>query len=444
MNNINTPFVYHHATHEVLKSLHTAHDSNNISLACATEVLEQIAYKKEGYYRHEPSDENVLKYVSSASNEQLVGQWARCALYSCIDPSAFQHADIQTVLDGFPPQKSMGNSQVHLQYLDHTVFQGSAWDLMMDMLLVPQSPDQTYRLSRHVIKWATNMRIHGIVEMPQASSSEKWQHVWKCISSRTKQIEHVFGNSERSCNEKADFRTALCDIMPYLFTSEELALEMAASAAWQTWVKYVALTNTSDLNKIASAIIGSPLDISTKKQLGSHLKSLVETEALKNMLENIPSQTIIQGLWKSYFAFAEGCGFTTQKAVDLQKNNFKAGLTNNVSSTLVMGRYLPLFKAIPDFESVFLEMPVALWEKHKLGKSVSADKCWIVLQKHNIVPSTVHWNMVEEELKNFKSYTDKNVAHEKLKSLLQNYRLRQEIMDTVQPQIQPAPNRRRM
>lgn len=445
MKNIYTPFTPEYATHDVLKSLQPVGELNNISLSMAAEVLEHLAYKKEGYYRYEVSHKDVLQYASSASDSQRVGQWARCALYACIDRNAFVHGDIQSIVEGFPSTKPMSGSHICLRYLNHTVFEGSAWDLMMDMLLVPQSAHSTTRLSRPVVKWATNIRNHGFVELPAASVSEKWQHVWESISSRSQQVERVFANAKKfNKPEEPDFRTALCDIIPHLLVNEQIALEMAASSVWQNWIKHVASNSPVDLEKLASAIVGAPLDIATKKQLGGHLKALVGTEILKNSLKKFPSQTIIQGLWKSYFAFAEGCGITTEGAIEIQKNNFKAALTNNVNSTLVMDRYLPLFKNMTGFEEAFLEMPFALWKKSKMVKSVPVSTSWGILQKHDVIPPTLNWDMVQDELKDLTHYTNEEEAQEKLSSLVQNHRLRREIMSTIEPQVQTTPTRRRM
>lgn len=445
MKNIYTPFAPEYATPDVLKSLKPVGELNTISLAIAAEVIEQLAYKKEGYYRYEVSNKSVLQYAATSSDSQRVDQWARCALYACIDHSAFNYGDIQTILEGYPSAKPMSGSHICLQYLDQMVFEGSAWDLIMDMLLVPQLPTQTTRVSRPIVRWATNVRNHGFVELPTASVSEKWQHVWEALSSRSQEVEKVFANPKKfKKSEEQNFRTALCDIMPHLLVNERIALEMAASTVWQTWIRYVSSHNPADLEKLASSIVGAPLDIATKKQLGGHLKALVGTETLTNTLKKFPSQTIIQGLWKSYFAFAEGCGITTEKSIELQNNNFKAALTNNVNSTLVMDRYLPLFKNTPGFEYAFLEMPFALWKKSKMVKSNPVEKAWAILQKHDVIPPTLCWEVVEDELKHLSHYQDEEEAQQKLNSLVQNHRLHQEIMNTVASEVQSAPTRRRM
>lgn len=444
MKNIYTPFTFEYATHEVLKSVKPVGEINEISLSIAAEVIEHLAYKKEGYYRYEVSNKSVLQYADASSDSQRVGQWARCALYACIDHSAFNYGDTQTILEGFPSAKPMSSSHICLQYLDQMVFEGSAWDLIMDMLLVPQLPTQTTRVSRPLLRWATNVRNHGFVEIPSASVSEKWQHVWESLASRSQEVERVFSNPKKFKKPKEqDFRTALCDIMPHLFVNEQIALEMAASSVWQTWIKHISSHSPADLKKLASAIVGAPLDMATKKQLGGHLKALIGSETLTDMLKNFPSQTIIQGLWKSYFAFAEGCGISAENSIEIQKNNFKAALTNNVNSTLVMDRYLPLFKNTPGFEYTLEEMPFALWKKSKLVKSNTVGKSWAILQKHNLIPPTLSWDMVEDELKHLSHYQDEDEAQQKLRSLVQNHRLRQELVNTVASEVH-APTRRRM
>lgn len=441
MKNIYTSLVIEYVRPDVLKSLQPACDVDCLPLPAAAELIENIAYQKVGYQTYEITNKIITGYAKSASDSQLVGQWARCALYACVDPNAFHHADIRLLVEGFPSKNSMSASHVKLEYLDHVVFEGSAWDLMMDMLIVPQMADQTNRLSQSIIKWLKNGHNHGLVEMPKASSAIKLQHLWDSIVSRTEEISHMFSAQN---TQKLSFRTSLCDVMPHFFTSEELVVQITASALWQHWVKYTALTNPSGLGKIASAIIGAPLDTAIKKQIGGHLKSIVDTEVLKRALKDFPPQTVIQGLWKSYFAFADGCGITPETAIDLHKENFKAALVNNVTSTLVMDRYLPLFKKTPGFEDAFLEMPFALWKKNKMLKSVPAGKSWGILQKHDIIPQTLRWEMVEEELKHLTKYTDEEQAQHMLNSLVQNHRLRQEIMNTVASEVQTAPTRRRM
>ncbi len=58
--------------------------------------------------------------------------------------------------------------------------------------------------------------------------------------------------------------------MPHLFNSEELVLQLVADPHFQNWIKHVAITTPKDVVKLLDAIIGAPLDVATKQQLGGH------------------------------------------------------------------------------------------------------------------------------------------------------------------------------
>lgn len=401
--------------------------------------MENLGYNKNPYTYQRDQHTEAMIYAKSASDFELVGQWARCALHACVDNNSFPHADMRTILNGFPLETQMSQTHTKLEYLDHTVFEGSAWDLVIDMLLIPQSPEETYRLSYVIFSWLTNSRHHGFVEKPGASPQEKSCYLWECVTRRPNAFKNAF-----NLQMGAKTRTPLCDIIPHLFNSEELALQLMADPHFQNWIKCAAVSTPTDVVKMLDTIIGAPLDVATKQKLGGHLTSLVGSDVMKLAINRIPRTKIVQGLWKSYFAVANGCGVDMKQAIESQIQAFREAIPNNASSTLVMDRYLPAFKMLEDFQYIVNDIPFALWKKSCAPKTLPPDKAWLVLQKHDVVPQTLTWDTVQGELKGLESYTHEQQAYEKLHALVQNHRLRQEILTTIESQTPTPTTRRRM
>lgn len=445
-----TPFITPYATADVGRYVHPS-ASKPLSLKNAAEIMENLGYNKNGYTTYRDERSEAMMYARSASADELVGQWARCALHACMDKNSFHHADIRTILNGFPIEKPMSQTHTKLKYLDHTVFEGSAWDLIVDMLLVPQKHDQTHRLSESVISWLTNNRNHGLIEKPGVSSQEKSKYLWECIVQRAAAFDNAFNPKMAFQQQNAEYapdcapyRTSLCDIMPHLFNSEEFVLQLVADPHFQNWIKHVAITTPKDVVKLLDAIIGAPLDVATKQQLGGHLTSLVGTEAVKSAINKLPRTKIVQGLWKSYFAVAQGCGVDMKQAIGRQINAFREAIPNNAHSTLTMDRYLPVFKQLEDFQYIVQNIPFVLWKKSNAPKTLPMDKAWAVLQKHDVVPPTLAWSEIQDELKGLESYTHEQQAQETLLALVQNHRLKQELLKTIESEAPQPTTRRRM
>ena len=436
-----TPFLPEYATSDVALNVQPFNAANQpLGLKKAGKVLEFFAYKKMRYPHQAYTDEHIASYIDQASADELLGQWARCAVQACTPKASNSYTDVHTILKGYPLSQSMSQSFTKLEYLQHTVFEGSAWDLLMDMLLIPQDPQQKGILSNTLWDWCTQPNHVFFVEKADASSSEKMQHLWDGVKKRSTQFLKIWSTYT---DVGAPKRTALCDIVPKLFTDEEMAFKLVADPLFHTWLTSACNTRKTYISMLLNSVIGSSMDVSRKTALVQHLSSITSQDVIQKAFEYVPSQKIGMGLWKSHFAVAKGCGLSEQQAVMLNAPAFAQSLENNVTSPFMMDRYLPIFKELDTISPVLPDLPYFLWKKSISPNAISMEKPWGVLQKHGVAPKSLAWDVVQDELKDLHSYKNAEQAQMVLNALVQSHRLHEEISNAIEP-VQISTQRRRM
>lgn len=444
--NTHTPFTQEYATSEVAKNLQpfNASGKHPLSLKKAEKVLSVFAQKKMWYpEKSRPNtdeQQHILSYIKQASEDELLGQWARCAINAYAPKMPGSHLNIHMVISGYPLTHSMSQSFTKLEYMKSTVFEGSAWDLILDMLVVPQDPEQIPHLSRAILDWCTTNNS-GINEKPNYSSPEKMAYLWEGVQKRAPQVLKVLNSTPD--NDQVPQRTALCDVIPQLFMPEEMAFKLVADPLVHAWLTNTCKHHISGLSAVLKNIMGSSMDSANKTSITQHLLTLTSPDAMQKALRYVPTQKIEMGLWKSYFAVAQGCGVSPEHAVKLHHRAFAQSLETNVSSSIMMDRYLPIFKTTEGVNHALSNLPYFLWKRSLVPNALPMEAPWLVLQKHDIAPKSLSWSTVQEELKGLSSYTDADHAQDLLNTLLQNHRLNQEILDVIEP-AQTSTIRRRM
>lgn len=453
MNTNRTPFLAANATPDVAINVQPCNDTakHPLGLKKANQVIEWFAHKNMGYMAssdYTASLSHAQGYAKTATEEELVAQWARCAVRACVDVKSNNLlTDVNKILCGFPTQSLMSQSWAKLEYGKKTIFEGSAWDLIIDMLLVPQRGNDGSRLARCMENWIKSTTTNAINECPNTSPVQKMEYLWEAVAKRA----HIFMQTYDSTNvyeklSETDERftsTSLCNIIPLFFSDENLAFKMVADPLWQKWLKYANDLNPHDVANVVASIIGASMDAKKKTQLTQHLTSILGQKSMQKVLNALPTQKIVQGLWKSYLAATEGCGVSPEIAIKMHANAFAQSLPINVESTLQMDRYLPIFKTIETINTKLPDLAFFLWRRSKGVKAGPMDKAWEVLQKHDVVPNSLHWGVVCEELKEFHPVTNSQTASDTLNNLIQNHRLRAEIENTIAKDA-PTPSRRRM
>lgn len=439
-----TPFLPEYATNDVALNLQPFNAANQpLGLKKAGKVLEFFAHKKMRYPHHAynaDEQKHIASYIDQASDDELLGQWARCAVQACTPKASNSYTDVHTILKGYPLSQSMSQSFTKLEYLQHTVFEGSAWDLVMDMLLIPQDPHQKGILSNTLWDWCTDPNHAFFVEKTNSSSPEKMQYFWDGVKKRSAQFVKIWSTYADVGESK---RTALCDIVPKFFTNEEMGFKLVADPLFHTWLTSACNTRMPYVSMLLNNIMGSSMDVTRKTALVQHLSSITSPAAIQKAFENVSSQKIGMGLWKSHFAVAQGCGLSEEQAIKLHALEFSQSLETNVASSLMMDRYLPVFKEVDTISAVFANLPYFLWKKSVAPNAISMEKPWGVLQKHDVAPKSLAWDVVQDELKELHSYKNAEQAKMALNTLVQNHRLREEISNAIEP-VQIPTARRRM
>lgn len=444
--NTHTPFTQEYATSEVAKNVRPFNvaEKHPLSLKKAEKILSVFAQKKMWYAqqsRPNPAEQqHILSYIKQASEEELLGQWARCAVHACAKKTAGAHLNLNMVINGYPLTHSMSQSFTKLEYMQSTVFEGSAWDLILDMLVIPQDCAQTSDLPHAIWDWCTK-RNPGINEKLNYSSNEKMAYLWEGIQHRAPQVLKVL--SATPANDQVPQRTALCDIIPQFFMHEDLAFKLVADPLIHAWLSNACKHNISGLSAVLKNIMGSSMDSAKKTTITQHLLTLTSRDTMQIALIDVPTQKIEMGLWKSYFAVAQGCGVSPEQAVKWHRRAFTQSLEINVSSAIMMDRYLSIFKTTEGIDLALSNLPYFLWKRSLLSNALPMEAAWLVLQKHDIAPKSLSWSTVQEELKDLSLYTDADQAQDLLNTVLQNHRLHQQILDVIEP-AQTSTVRRRM
>lgn len=390
---------------------------------------------------------------SGFSLSEQVALWARVMVAR--SQGAVNYYSFTSSALGFPASTDLSSQSLTLHYQDTPIFAGSAWDLLMD-LLTSINHTNTSALAHDFSDWMLKTRPSALQMLPEKadlSVSQRVEYIWRALVGRAtvlenwwKQEQEEFERSEREGAEPpAPLRVGATSLMPEFVRHPEIVFEVLASPLWQKWFKHATQVNPTKACEVWESVATAGLDMEVKTQVARQLTHLVGKDQALYALRHMNDRCIIQGLWKSYSAVASGAGLSVDEAVRLRSNSFRLSWKNNLTGTLMWERFLPVFKHSDLLMSSLNSLPLMLWEHSLSPKAdpLACAKTWAVWQKHDVVPSSVTWATVRNQLIDC---THPSQAEEVLGALLVRSRLKEQLKDVIEtdPAVTTSSPRRRM